>query len=470
MVLLFQQAPSNCNEAYSFGCPDGRPMTPNPKRGEDPDVPRGKIGTADAVAAAKLVKSSSNATTLVGVMVGMAGATEQDLGTLRALSSCCGAENTSVSSVSPEAAVCLEPVSKTCPYTILVSDFDELLNQVKAVVDTVARLETVVCEELVEETRRRSLRSHLWWLLLPLPAAAVLLAALLASQCRVLKTAKPALTPPVVDVVEMSAPTSAASDPPSTSVPAAPAAETLVPAAPTPENPKRLAVTPLLLPPRAGDPEAGGGSPTSDSGRLSSLPSPGSAKKWSPVRHAYMVNGRPVVVNYGTRRDGSRVVPPTAPTRARHGYDTLEADRFFKPEAALEHQEQLERASQASASERRDTATALSSEASSPAKRRNTAASSTAAPTLMEEPASFQLPPAATGTVDCETPAAATLAGVSMLSVTSAASSAPSEAAESPGPRRRKRFDPCGPAALVLYAVAGTLAMLPAVIFLTTEA
>jgi len=67
----------------------------------------------------------------------------------------------------------------------------------------------------------------------------------------------------------------------------------------------------------------GDGTPTADGYK---------GRKWAPVRHSYMINGRPMDVDYG---QSTALPPPMAPTRARRGSE--QASLQDKPETALQH-------------------------------------------------------------------------------------------------------------------------------------
>jgi len=302
---------------------DGKPMTPIPLAGDEPDLPiRGSLGTKDTVTAAKLIKSMS-VTKIFGLFVGAPGATEDATkdayGTLRALSSCCGAEQTEVRQDMQNSAQCTHAIQEDCPYSSFVQDWKALLENVEATFQELSLFTHHECTVTTTTTRTVPITSVFWLLLLPLPLLLSFIwgwSLLLCSRCcgYSVDGAREKKMRAGQQLEQGAA----------TSFDVGPAAN------PQPFDAGRTEAPALL--------QSFGDMPVTSLGPDSPIEEgdDGAAgykgRKWAPVRHSYIVGGKPMDVDYG---QSTAAPPPMAPTRARRGAE--KASLQDKPETAIHH-------------------------------------------------------------------------------------------------------------------------------------
>jgi len=288
---------------------DGKPRTPNPAGNP---VEQGILGTRDAVTAAKLIKSMSD-TKIFGVMVGSQLTDAYE--TLKALSSCCGADQTKVKEEIPTSAQCTHTVNEDCPYSFFVDNWEGLLQSVETIFQELTLFTYHDCTVTTTTTRTVPITSAFWLLLLPLPVLLSLLwgwTLLLCSRCcgYTLPEARETPVQGPGDVGPISSPQPFEVDRTGSqlllqSFGDAPVATI-----------RSMGPDTLIDDAEYGSPSAAGYK----------------GRKWAPVRHSYMINGRPMDVDYG---QSTAAPPPMAPTRARRGSE--QASLQDTPETALQH-------------------------------------------------------------------------------------------------------------------------------------
>jgi len=300
---------------------DGKPMTPRPLGDDEPDLPiRGTVGTRDVVTAAKLIKSMSD-TKIFGIMVGTESPDAYE--TLKALSSCCGADQTQVKADMPNSAQCTHTVDSNCTYSYFVHDYEALLANVERIFQELTMFTYHECTVTTTTTRTVPITSVFWLLLLPLPVLLSLVwgwSLLLCSRCcgYSVDDARDQKVRGAAGFGDAAAAWDADAGPVSS---------------PQPFAAGRRGEAPLLHP-SSGDMPIMSLRPDSPVDSAEGNPSAEGYKgrKWAPVRHSYIVGGKPMDVDYG---QSTAAPPPMAPTRARRGAE--KASLRDKPETAIHH-------------------------------------------------------------------------------------------------------------------------------------
>lgn len=245
--------------------------------------------------AAKFLKSRN--VTIAGVLVKYSDeAPQADL--LYGLSSCCPEEEMAIT---PAGFLeCRLPRNQSCPFMFTAEDYSALVRQTATIAASLAA-EMLCFADTTVVSGGGSYRK-LWYLLLMLPAALQLLWHQVTSKLSSLgaeghgNAEEPVAAAPVGEA--SSATQAFTSQPIALHVASEPA-----PVAIEEPHPEVPAKPPAPAPvPRPVEEDEGGYH----------------GRKWAPVRHCYLVNGRPVDVDYGH----AKKLPPTAPNRARRGCET----------------------------------------------------------------------------------------------------------------------------------------------------